>query len=151
MTMGVREPKRSPRLTRAAERRLKAVTLREAGASYQQIGDHLNVTKQRAHQLVEEACQEMEEKTKETAAAVIQLELQRLDRMVLSIYPKAKAGDLYSIDRMLKLSERRTKMLGIDPPQKVAPTDPTGEKEFDFSGMTDAELEQRFNDLRGKK
>lgn len=39
---------------------------------------------------------------------------------------------LQAIDRVVKVSERRSRLLGLDMPTKVAATDPTGEKEASF-------------------
>lgn len=36
---------------------------------------------------------------------------------------------LQAVDRLIKISERRAKLLGLDLPAKIALTDPTGEKE----------------------
>jgi len=39
---------------------------------------------------------------------------------------------LSAIDRLLRVSERRSKLLGLDAPTKTSLTDPTGEKEASF-------------------
>ena len=40
--------------------------------------------------------------------------------MQLAIWPAALAGDLFAIDRVLKVMSRRAKLLGLDQPKKVA-------------------------------
>jgi hypothetical protein len=45
---------------------------------------------------------------------------------------KDVAPKLQAMDRILKIMERRAKLLGLDMPTKIAPTDPSGEKAFEI-------------------
>jgi len=45
---------------------------------------------------------------------VLQLELERLDAMQAAIWDDAMNGHLGAIDRVLKIMERRAKLLGLD-------------------------------------
>jgi hypothetical protein len=50
------------------------------------------------------------------------LELMRLDALLTVFWPKAMAGDGWSMDRVLRIMERRTAFLGLDkPPTQEAP------------------------------
>ena len=49
--------------------------------------------------------------------------------LTLMVPMKDTAPILQSVDRLLKIMERRAKLMGLDKPVKVAHTDPTGEKE----------------------
>lgn len=112
----------------AAERRQKAFDLRLLNQSYTTIGDALGCTKQAAWKMVQKVLQDIEAKTTETAATVKAMEQIRLDRMAAAALPKAVASnpDYAAIDRVLKIMERRAKLLGLDQPDKVAQTDPSG-------------------------
>lgn len=59
-----------------------------------------------------------------------------------------QCGDPRYMNVLLGIQERRAKILGIDAPQKVAPTDPSGEKPY--TAMSDAELNQRIAELAAK-
>jgi hypothetical protein len=48
-----------------------------------------------------------------------------------------QAGDPRYVHNLLEITEQRAKLLGLYAPSKVAPTDPSGEKEF--GALTDAE------------
>ncbi|WP_157556254.1 helix-turn-helix domain-containing protein [Nocardia acidivorans] len=93
------------------KRMAQALQLRETGANYRQIAQALDISTSTAHAYVDEA---MKELTREPAESLLALELSRLDAMLLGIWKKASRGDLQSIDRALKIMERRTKYTGLD-------------------------------------
>ncbi|WP_416565064.1 helix-turn-helix domain-containing protein [Nocardia testacea] len=97
----------------------QALQLRESGANYRQIAQALDVSTSTAHEWVQEAMREL---TKEPAEAVLQLELSRLDAMMLGIWKLASRGNLNAIDRALKIMERRSRYTGLDQlaAQKIA-------------------------------
>lgn len=59
-----------------------------------------------------------------------------------------QCGDPRYLQALLGIQERRAKIFGIDAPSKVAPTDPSGEREY--GKMTDAELNARIAELAAK-
>ena len=65
------------------------------------------------------------------------LEEYRLDALLAILWPQVEEGDQGAIDRALRIMQRRAALRGLDAPTKVAPTDPTGEKEY--AGFTDDE------------
>ena len=108
--------KRDGRKIDKAERRRKALELRKAGATYEQIGQQLGCNRGNAHKDVTEAIQDI---YREPAEAVLQLEIGRLDVMLLGVWSKAKAGDCQAIDRVLRIQERRAAYLGLDAPKRT--------------------------------
>lgn len=96
------------------ENRARAVELRKAGATYEQIGQQLGITKQSAHEAVTAAMRETAQTTAETAADVIQLELARLDQMLTGLWAQARQGVPVAVDRVLRIMERRARLLGLD-------------------------------------
>jgi hypothetical protein len=61
-----------------------------------------------------------------------------------------RLGDPRLLDIALKAQDARRKMLGLDQPTKIAPTDPTGEKPWEPTKMADAELDARIAELVAK-
>lgn len=129
----VRTPESAARDARAAE-------LRAQGKTFQQIADELGLAnKGDAHHAVERALAEI---VKGPAEALRDLELSRLDTMYeaamgvlerqhvtvsngkvvhLSDDPLPDDGPvLQAIDRLLKIQERRAKLLGLDAEKKVS-------------------------------
>src|SRR5205823_5555376 len=55
----------------------------------------------------------------EPASMVRQLELERLDALQKSLWGKALAGDMPALDRILRIMERRSGLLGLDAPARL--------------------------------
>lgn len=95
----------------------KALELRKAGATHDQIAEQLGVANRSvAWKLVRSAIVEI---VREPAEEVLQIELARLDAMLLGCWTKAKSGDPHAIDRALRIMDRRAKYLGLDAPTRT--------------------------------
>lgn len=112
--------KTSARSIATAERRAKAVEYRKAGMSYTTIADRLGYnSRQAAHWNVHRALEEIADKTSEDARDMRTLECERLDSLQLQLWgnlrqPGSTGVDLQVVDRLLKIQERRAKLLGLD-------------------------------------
>lgn len=107
---------------KAVEHQIKAMTMRRAGATYEQIGQELKMTTMGAYMAVKVG---LEKSLREPGDALRELELQRLDTMMRAVWPQAIRGDLLAVDRVLKISDRRARLLGLDAPTRLA--GPSGE------------------------
>ena len=103
-----------------------AISLRREGQSFAQIGQALGITKQSAHNLVKTALDRLADETREVTAQWRALEADRLDCLQVAAWDKAIEGDLPAVDRVLKIMERRAKLLALDQPIKVAQTTTDG-------------------------
>lgn len=92
-------------------RRVQALDLRLAGASYRQIGAQLGVSHQTAYTDVQEM---LKEYCTETADEVRSQEVHRLDRLLLAQWPKATAGDTKASELVLKIMGQRARLLGLE-------------------------------------
>lgn len=105
-----------------AQRSKQAIQLKLAGASYPEIAEALGVSLSTAHGDVQRALRDI---PREEALLLRQVEAARLDRLGRELWKDAIDKDvniiqrLPLIDRLLKLSDRRSKLLGIDAPQSV--------------------------------
>lgn len=100
----------------AHDRTLQALELRKAGFTYSVIAEKLGYnSKSAAWDAVNRALKHLK---REPAEGVLALELERLDALYKSMYPQALKGNLGAVDRCLKISERRAKLLGLDAPVK---------------------------------
>lgn len=111
---------------KAAQRRLDALALRQAGASYRQIGERLGVSECQAWRDVDRALAALAKLTETEAEKLRALEMARLDAMLLPVLQQAKQGHLGAIDRVLRIMERRAKLLGLDKPVRAEVTGPEG-------------------------
>ena len=128
----------SPRSSIARVREGKALQSRISGASFADIGDELGISPQGAYKAYKRAMARLNTQTDESADELRRLECERLDQMFHGLWDDAKSGNDGKIDRALHIMERRAKMLGLDAPTKIAPTDPGGENEY--RGMSDVQL-----------
>ena len=99
------------------ERTIRCLELRKAGATFQQIGDELGITRQGAHKAAKRGMQELINKTPETAAETRAVQLLRIDALLLGVWDRARKGDDAAIDRVLRLEEFRAKLTGTFAPK----------------------------------
>ena len=97
-------------------RRIKALDLRLSGASYRQIAAALSTDVGTAHKDVQRA---LRETMQEAGDGVRKVEVARLDRLLLAVWPKAVAGDTAAVHTALRIMERRAVMLGLDAPLRI--------------------------------
>src|SRR5699024_6504628 len=95
----------------AAEKRAEALELRALGYSYQAIADEVGyASKGAAHNAVAKGLADI---PREAAEQARELELGRLDDMQMAAMNAAMAGDLFAIDRVVKIVESRARLLGL--------------------------------------
>jgi hypothetical protein len=122
------DSKTSHRICTAREDELQAFELRKAGATYLQIGKQLGISKQKAYDGVKRVLLETIKITTEEAVAVRALEIDRLDAMFLGLWPRARSGNEQAVAVALKIMERRSRLLGLDAPEKSEITGNDGAK-----------------------
>ncbi|MGM1016776.1 MAG: hypothetical protein ACQEW8_04480 [Actinomycetota bacterium] len=102
------------RASQAKAARLKALSLRELGLTYEAIGNQLGRSTAWAHKAVQ---QELNDLNREKAESVRNLELARLDRMQQRHFLSATSGDRAATHTVLRIMERRAKYLDLDNPR----------------------------------
>lgn len=93
--------------------------LRRAGLSFERIADEVGIPGGRsdAHKIYRRA---MSRTLQEPAAEIRQLEADRLDRLQVAVWTKALSGNLNAVDRVLRLMDRRARLLGLDHADGIA-------------------------------
>ena len=122
------------------KRDAKAAELRAQRMTYQQIGDELGITRQSAHEAVKRAMNDIVERGRAGTEAAIEMELANLDAVFegyLEIAQKRHAhltnkGDvrefeddtiiLNAYNGLIKVSESRRKLLGLNAPTRTEVT-----------------------------
>ena len=111
--------KTAPRKIRAAERRLRAIELRKAGASFDQIAAELGYAdRSGAYRAVREALATLAAEQNEATAGHVALDLERLDDLLRAVWAGALAGSLGPHQQALKVLHGRWKLLGLDVPAR---------------------------------
>jgi DNA-binding CsgD family transcriptional regulator len=110
-----------PRVPKAltAERESKAIELRKAGASYEQIGLVLGISHEGARKAVLRVLARLEALTIEEAETLRAIQLLRINDMRRAIWAQARSGHLASIDRVIRLDEREARLTGIEAPDRT--------------------------------
>lgn len=106
------------RTARKVEAQAKALELRRAGRSYSEIAAALGASKGFAHKLVHQGLADAREAIAGSADALRAEEASRLDALLTATWPDARRGNLSAVDRVLKIMERRAKLLGLDAPER---------------------------------
>ena len=95
----------------------QALELRKAGASFQMIADKLGYRDpSSAHKAVVRA---LANTIQQPADELRPLEAERLDRLLLAVWPDACAGEDRAINRALQIMGQRAKLLGLNAPTRV--------------------------------
>jgi hypothetical protein len=79
-------------------------------------------------------------RTSSQMAFAAQLELDRLEAALKALWPGVQDSNLLAIDRFLKISERKSKILGLDSPDIKMMLTLGGSEQLDFSALSDDEL-----------
>lgn len=124
------------------ENQLRALELRKAGLTYQKIADALGYANPMgAWKAVNSA---LKKTLQEPSDDLRKMEVERLDAMLFALYPSAMKGMQGAVDRILRIMERRAKLLGLDAPTKTDVTSggkALNWKEF-INGNTNTDSEQ---------
>lgn len=90
----------------------QALDLRIAGGNYRQIAKALKISVGSAHAYVTEGLEQLRNSNAESFEQLRQMEVARLDAMLVPLW--AKKDQPRVADTILRLSERRARLLGLD-------------------------------------
>ena len=111
----------------ARENAWRALELRKAGRTYRQIAARLQCSLGAAHKYVSSALAQLRGEVQESARELRELEIERLDdlerRLRARLKPGCSEADCARLAlAILRVSESRRKLLGLDAPQRVEMT-----------------------------
>lgn len=115
-------------------RRIEAMSLKLAGASYEAIGERLGIAPQSVRALIARNLERADNRLVEEMRAI---ENARLDRAQAAIWKRVLDGELDAVRTYLQISARRAKMNGLDAPQRIA-----------LSANVRVEMEQALDELK---
>ncbi|NCJ05167.1 hypothetical protein GS597_01260 [Synechococcales cyanobacterium C] len=107
-------PKTSKTAIEREQRRVAVLQMRTQGKTIREIAEALGISHGTAHNDCLRALAELKEQQRLNAEEYLQLELVRLDTAQAAIAKQVKAGHLGAIDRWLKISAQRCKLLGLE-------------------------------------
>ena len=101
----------------ALAREGRIIELRRAGLTWEKIAQDVGyATASGAYQAYQRAAKRF---IRPQLEELRDMELDRLDRLQAGVWSKAIAGDVRSIDAVLRIIEKRAKILGLDAPKSV--------------------------------
>lgn len=138
-------------MKKVLDRRM-ALELKAKGSSYPQIAAHLGVSLETAYRLVQTAASELDEESRELAIRYRDIELETLDSALRQVFPILMGAGkgvepqhrVAAANAVVRISERRAKLLGLDAPTKVAPVTADGRP---LAAVTDVELDAKIAGL----
>ena len=113
--------KNAPEFLNRLERDRVVLQMRLSGATYSQIKESTGLSISMIHKILQRHVKKVIDKMTLDTKALVKLEEERLDMALLSLAPKVRAGHLGAIDRWVKVSESRRKLLGLDAQASEAP------------------------------
>lgn len=120
--MAIPNRRLKPKTIAARERAMQALNLRKAGVSFGQIAEQLNYADESGARKAVQALlanTEYEQVDEARRLAVLRLDAILQGGQKSSLFMRAINGELYAIDRVLKLEERRARLLGLDAPTTI--------------------------------
>jgi hypothetical protein len=100
-----------------AEKEARIIELRRTGATWELIAKATGYANASgAYKAYQKAIGKIVAPKVEELRAV---EVDRLDRLQFAIWERAKDGDIKAIDAVLRILDRRTRILGLDAPTKI--------------------------------
>ena len=107
---------RDARAVKDAELTRQCLELRVAGATLEEIGRAVDLHKSNVSRRIKAALADI---PAAEAEALRTMENERLDRMQKAIWNQVRQGHLGAVDRAIRISERRSRLNGLDAPQRV--------------------------------
>lgn len=107
---------RDARAVADADLTRQCLELRVAGATLEEIGRAVDLHKSNVSRRIKAALADI---PAAEAEALRSMENERLDRMQKAIWNQVRQGHLGAVDRAIRISERRSRLNGLDAPQRV--------------------------------
>ena len=131
----------NPKSPARTERAARAFALRKAGLSYRDIGLELGVSHQLVYRDVQATIKMFLDEAREHHTQIMAIEAARLDDLQRVMWEQAAMGDRRAVDTVLKIMERRAKLLGLDTPVATKVVNVTLTPD-ELKAMSDDELQR---------
>ena len=116
-----------------------ALKLRLQGYTYREIGEKQGTSHMAAYGEVLSALEAVKRETHENAEKLRDLEVHRMDAILAELWPRK--ADPRTADTILRLMDRRAKLMGLDAAQQ------SEMKVTGLEGLTDEQIASRIEDI----
>jgi len=115
MSRGLKRQQSTAVAIKAAEKRKRALELRRDGHTFDVIAKKMGINSgATAWKMVTKGIRDL---PKQAAQEVVDLEIIRLDHLLVGLFERFKKGSHGSVDRILRVMTRRAALLGLDAPK----------------------------------
>lgn len=121
--------------------------LRLQGQTVRAIAENYNVTVDEVRAALRRMIAGM---TPKYRADLVELENERLDAMMQNIFDQAQRGSMDHIDTVLKIMDRRAKLLGLDAPVKTSHTTDAEKDGTEGKPTSSDRMLERIRKIRGQ-
>lgn len=142
-------PRKKGKQEEIIDRRRKVWELRKAGYTHRAIATSLAamdppivVDRKTVGNDIQAVSEELMGEAQDWAGEWRAINLARLENVMQVYWQKMLQGNDKPTDRVLQAIEAQRKLLGLDAPQKIAPTNPEGTEEY--AGLTEQERAERI-------
>lgn len=133
---------RSSKAVKRIDDHATAFALRRRGLTYEEIGEQLGVDRATVRHWVTKRLTQLAAETLEDAPYVRDMELQRLDRWLAMLHRQIERGNSQAVQSALKISARRSALLGLDAPVKAQIVPPPPQLDIDVTKLSAEQLTQ---------
>ncbi len=105
------------RTIEAYEKDQRALELRKEGLTYEEISEQLGYSTPSAS--YKAVMRRLREADRPAVSMLRELEVQRLDAMLYAVWDDVLQGDANAVNTAIKISERRSRLLGLDAPHSI--------------------------------
>jgi DNA-binding CsgD family transcriptional regulator len=106
--------KHTARKVQTLEREAQMLEMRKMGYTYAQIAERYGLHLSTVYKIVQRAVERYRKQVLESAEELLQMELARLDALMVAHFARALEGDHQSAKRVLEIIALRSKLLGLD-------------------------------------
>jgi len=107
------------RAMQSHEKARQAYELRLQGYRLDHIADQLKLDVSTVSKMIRKGLDEAKEHNKELAQRVREMDLESLSELQPIYFQKAKDGEVEGFYALMKIFERRAKLIGLDSPEKI--------------------------------
>lgn len=133
-----------------AERQV--VELRMAGYTLDHIASQLMCSKSTVHRRLDKYLKKVRAQNLTDAEQIINLSIERIDRMIRAVWAQARSGNLHAIDRVSRLEQQRLEILGLYAPKHQIldlPGRPGSRPPIEHKALTDDDVAREIAELIG--
>jgi len=122
------------------------------GFTFRAIANKVGIQVSAVHRHVTKASEELKELNVEAAKNYHAIQLERYENLFLKLQTQVGKGEVAAIGQATRVLDSINRLMGLDAPQKIAPTTPDGKAQYNpLHDLTPEERQARIKELEAKR